>query len=442
MEKDHDYCRHCYLVFEDDYDAFTHHNAEFHGGCKFCGASFKSIGGRDLHIKREHPVNQSLHCPGCNEEFIRASAIIRHWEFDQCQKGDPLRSENGAVTRKQFYGHLMHKNIINRILEQPESMDKIINPDWADAARDFDTTGGVELPIDTPIEGVNLNQHPTLQPEILSPPLSATHQRWPPLPSVSSQSGGVALVASEISSLRLSSSTTRSSTPSPSTRVIQQSGASNNRTCSDATTKVTASAWGGSQKAAKKLFPDAKPATASWDLALAERNKVFQVDNMFKIRFWDPTSAEYDPERLYNEFLQAYCCPYPHCDANFGKPDAVETHVNENHQIKDWRCPCCLKLFKSVSSLISHCESPVARCELSNKKNFGQAIDEFTGGFLSARRELRPDITEHDIRNLDLRVTWNKFTSSKPIDWKGPKKDVVVGRGWKKENINTGSFTR
>lgn len=47
-------------------------------------------------------------------------------------------------------------------------------------------------------------------------------------------------------------------------------------------------------------------------------------------------------------------------------------------------CPGCLRLFKTHTALVAHAESATARCKISSSGNFGQLMDDLSGGFIEA----------------------------------------------------------
>ncbi len=88
------------------------------------------------------------------------------------------------------------------------------------------------------------------------------------------------------------------------------------------------------------------------------------------------------------------------------------------HQV---RCPACLKLFKTTAALVAHCEAPNGRCKIATTNQFGQAIDEFSGGFLNAYETMRPD---------DSDVTFVKYEAWTPPDWNDKAQTTAaVARG-------------
>ena len=94
--------------------------------------------------------------------------------------------------------------------------------------------------------------------------------------------------------------------------------------------------------------------------------------------------------------------------------------------MSDVRCPSCLKLFKSSTALVAHCESPLSRCHISKSNKYGQVIDELSGGFLGARHIIRPEV---DVKNDNHIVGYNQYESTKPPDWKEPGEGLEA-RGW------------
>lgn len=81
-----------------------------------------------------------------------------------------------------------------------------------------------------------------------------------------------------------------------------------------------------------------------------------------------------------------------------------------------------MKLFKSTTALVSHCEAPNARCRISKSSRFGQAIDEFSGGFLGARTARRPDINDTDTAH----TSYTKYEATKPPGWKSMEVEGVT----------------
>jgi len=65
----------------------------------------------------------------------------------------------------------------------------------------------------------------------------------------------------------------------------------------------------------KALFPEAHAKAAlekGWTVPLREEDQIDERHglNIFKTRFWDPTSVDYDPERFYEPGIGEYYCPF------------------------------------------------------------------------------------------------------------------------------------
>jgi hypothetical protein len=111
----------------------------------------------------------------------------------------------------------------------------------------------------------------------------------------------------------------------------------------------------------------------------------------------------------------------------------LEKHIEDQHKIDRIRCPSCLKLFKTYTSLIAHCESTSSSCRLAKSDKFGQIVDEFSGGFLTAKKVARPD---NDKEIDGTTISYAKFEATTPADFQREIEDqrdvIVVGTNLKK----------
>ena len=76
-----------------------------------------------------------------------------------------------------------------------------------------------------------------------------------------------------------------------------------------------------------------------------------------------------------------------HLNQNFDSAGDIKEHMVQAHTVTRIRCPACLKHFATSASLIAHAETAIGRCALKNSRNFGQIVDELSGGFLALRDE-------------------------------------------------------
>lgn len=110
--------------------------------------------------------------------------------------------------------------------------------------------------------------------------------------------------------------------------------------------------------------------------------------NLFRVCFWDPSSTDYDPTRFYHAAIRRYCCPFPDCNsiAQYTSVAEIELHLTIRHTTQQYRCPACLKVFKSSVALVSHCESAAANCRIQETGSYEGLVDEVSGGYLQAKR--------------------------------------------------------
>lgn len=456
LNADHDYCHYCDTDFED-WDSLTAHKTTKavdeikavkdwekrelrremdlkegihesvidgererdpkpdmpHLCCKSCGMDFGSIAGRDAHINQQHKIDQELPCPGgCGLIFPRAAALVYHLEANECPR----------IPRDRFAGYLQHKAIVNRLLANPELINELNNNNYIDAAKDEDQTGGVKLGmLDEAVTASGLAS--TIEPDRPSVmgKMPVKQQAWPSLSAANPRSKQPDLLADEFESMSISKPAKPIRVTANPLPLCEDStafmAAAASTSSSTAPTEGAAGAVWSTGSTSKSLFPDAKrtPPTADWAAVIAAKEQQEHRSNILQYQFWNPTHRDYNPERFYNPILEEYRCPFPVCDKGMRTPWELEQHITDQHRIDRIRCPQCLKLFKSHTALISHCENSTSKCRLNRSDRFGQIMDEFSGGFLAARRTRRPD---NDVVVDGGRIDYIKFQSCVPEDLK------------------------
>jgi len=560
VTEEHDYCSKCDLDFED-WDSLTAHKVatNCHVTCKHCGQDFVTTGARNNHIKavsatfpyllvieltpneQRHPIEQEIPCVGCNSVFAKASALVAHFERGDC----PI------ITRYQFLGYLQHKNLVAKLLQNPELIKRIKFTDWDAVVNDTEIQGGVPLKSITqeskhnpPNTHSDIAKHSNLATSTPSLPerndadigtvaskseiisnrqwQNNSHSKfdtnWPNLPTApsaklpcstahnySKQATHLISMGTQIpkfetinpqqginnegnknypigeltrsniegqgNGLQSNSSRFTSSaikrTPASKPRVwgnteVQEYAPKPFASIKAEQEKEKTAVWGAATT--KKLFPDAKQTNINsqsssighdWEAAVEQKNthEEAQKDkNIMTARLWDPASREYNPRLFYDPFLEAYHCPFPVCGETFKIPKSLpvygerfraprfperpreeashaftqhelELHLNSAHREVDCRCPNCLKIFKSVSALIAHCEAVGSRCGISTTNKFAQVIDAFSGGFVAAKTKVRPDFVD-DPANT---ITYTKYDSAKPATYEEKPKEITIG---------------
>ncbi|OCK78887.1 hypothetical protein K432DRAFT_417708 [Lepidopterella palustris CBS 459.81] len=459
--KEHDFCATCNEDF-DDWDGLARHRAtetDIHqSACRVCGDEFGSVSGMKRHIAISHPIDQNIPCLGCAAVFNRASHLIAHLENNECK----------SISADQFVGHLQHKNIIRRLLRDPDQIKKINkNLQTQHAAIDDEEGGGVLLEPTLLDENKDdkLSDYASLDPQKSTAPVhpSVNNSRhWPALDSsggpgkhpsivtddntdtLSTHFDGISLNTSAIAGAvdwderveaNVKGLVTRSAGSTISTSAMSV-------TSEDSATTQKPSAWGctGTSTATSTiLFPEAKatPVSPEWQEALVRRDRAYEREyglNLFRARFWDPTSPGYNPKRFWDVTLEVYMCPFPHCEAALDTPFSLEIHIRNSHRMSEVRCPSCLRLFKTSAALVAHCETGLGRCQIARSSNFNQALDEFSGGFLSASYVLRPDHVPDFSNATDAEGEWQpqpvpvgytQYESTKPPDWRDPQEELA-----------------
>ncbi|KAK2864975.1 hypothetical protein FQN49_004039 [Arthroderma sp. PD_2] len=130
------------------------------------------------------------------------------------------------------------------------------------------------------------------------------------------------------------------------------------------------------------------PARSSTELEIAAENRLSDVE----------------VRKFFSEVHGTYICP---CDTSFGTREELEQHIATGvHSAGVTRCPVCLRMFRSSAALVAHCESATKRCKISQTRNFGQVIDEISGGVIGTAG-----------RNDDGTVRFEAAPGAKAIEW-------------------------
>ena len=353
--EDHEYCHYCDRLF-DDYDQLTAHKTSkaaeeiidvkkwerraiirelkqnndprlhdliekegekdpkppiYHLCCKFCGMEFGSLSGRDLHIKQQHPIDQHLHCPGCDHTFPRAAALIHHFETNDCP----------VISRDKFAGYLQHKAIVARLLTNPELIGELESSNFLDISNDPDVGGGVKLPrnvLDDDLSNEVLGSSPLLPQQPTAPnSMLVTQQKFPELRAANPRSGPIDLLTGVEN---ISISTPKGLKSKPLKLVanplpICEDHAAFMQEVRSGNADTAMSAW-TSSSSSKQLFPDAKPTpvTADWQTVIDAKKEHDHKSNLLAYQFWNPAHRDYNPERFFNPVLEEYRCPFPVCE--------------------------------------------------------------------------------------------------------------------------------
>ncbi|KAI5304309.1 hypothetical protein KEM56_006641 [Ascosphaera pollenicola] len=99
-------------------------------------------------------------------------------------------------------------------------------------------------------------------------------------------------------------------------------------------------------------------------------------------------SGQWDPSKFWNSVVGQYVCA---CEKEFDSLEAFDDHVHSDEHMKgSFQCPGCLRLYKSVTALVAHCESASVRCAISRSDNFSKIMSDISAGVLDTDG-LNPD---------------------------------------------------
>ena len=373
-----------------------------------------------------HPADQSITCKACGDLFVRAGHLVAHYEFGYCKEitSTQFRQQVQARTiQRVIMAHLDH---FSRFLGPQEYEPSLAGskPELQDGQE-----GGVHL-LDHEYEGQHGGYKP-LQAEVdlisvhESQPTRSETETWPRLP-VSKSSQLTSSMASisigsrtpSISSAGISASafareiTRRSNlqrahdeafpflkSPAPGSSISNEDDNVSEGTTTIGSPTTRSVAWTTSNTS-QALFKDAKPHPAAGDWAgitkyrqeiATQRTEADESLNILTARWWDPQHGDYSAQRFRSAVTGKYICPFPDCEGEYDITQDVADHLTTTHMRTDFRCPLCLKIFKSASALVSHCES-AGKCRVKDGNNFKSLLDEISGGFLEGEHLSVPKI--------------------------------------------------
>jgi hypothetical protein len=277
---------------------------------------------------QNHKIDQRLTCIGCRQSFYRACLFIQHLEFGHCP----------VITASQFQGHIVHKHLINEYLKGDEKYARFQQKQAKfEASLDAEEEGGVGLEDaifdDQEIDEVQFKAiEPDLPPVVSLSPAAAS-VTYPPLTSqVSETSDAQAQLASTFGQMSFGEESEASTVvgspivspadpptgPFSSASSFHSNSGRQISTTQGSTTislKSQPKVWGScdGKSASSVLFPYAKPTPAPIEFSIAAYDHNMEQNhglNIMNTRFWDPMSADWNPERFYDSIGCKYYCPF------------------------------------------------------------------------------------------------------------------------------------
>ncbi|KAL6708550.1 hypothetical protein ACN47E_002531 [Coniothyrium glycines] len=437
-DDEHDYCPECDEDFHS-YDTYVKHKItrpEQHDkACRICGDEFKSNSGLKRHIELNHKLDQILTCVGCQKSYTSASDFLRHIETGECE----------VISPQQFHAQVVHKHLITELLKQGPVLDRFnLKTSKYGANQDYEEEGGVSLSED-PLDdnsGVENVEFPAMEP-VAAPGTPIFTGHYPPLPSQATSNADAGSVTSVFDNLSLTGNSAASTvvgSPVPDPVLTLGTGldhaGSTFAGSSVASTDHQVKVWGKrkGKTASKALFPDAKPTPAPSEFSIAAYDQTQQESgglNIMRDHFWDPQSADFNPEAFFNPVIGRYHCPFDCVQVHLSTSD-LATHILGDHRITRIKCPTCLKYYNRASDLLMHCEARGSKCQVNKAKDFAIFLDVVSGGFLGVVDKVRPDHLHNPAvmlrdpetgrmeRYRPPTASYLQYTVTKPPDWKEP----------------------
>ena len=218
-----------------------------------------------------------------------------------------------GITAAEFKGHLQHKILVGRLLQDPMVMETLASKDYSsylEAAKDDEPEGGVLLDVsDVVWDEEHELPKPLIPDKPMVPPRMPIHQQtWPEL-SQAHQTGGVDLLSQGMQYLSMNKD--KRYKPNDGKLNVEAWPLPEGWKKGDRLPDPP-KAW-TSNAASNELFPTVRPPppTADWE---GMSTAIIQSDhktNLLHYHFMNP--AHKDTERFYNPLIEKYKCPMPEC---------------------------------------------------------------------------------------------------------------------------------
>ncbi|KAL8690828.1 MAG: hypothetical protein Q9224_004313 [Gallowayella concinna] len=379
-DQEHDYCMVCDEDFDDD-DALHKHKimSERHITCTVCSLDFKSEMGRDRHYEVMHAASNNVKCRGCDTTFAKGSALILHFERDQCRPMDRMGiSADRFEAQRAAMAMAMQTKNTKRVAQTDSAGGSLRRADPIHQSVAASSVGGV--PIDA-----------SEQPDFLTD--NDLESRSFQFQALSRTSSGTERPASPTESHAetdlLSFEHDRPDALNASNLATLNQGYGPGGTA--ATSGLADWPALGTDKGKGKIIEG----MSNMDISAAQSFANAQDDG--RARIHAPPSVqpsksgftvvgETGVELRPNPVTGEWECPYYKCNFKALIRQDLEAHFedrNNGHRSYEHQCPTCLKRFKTASAIIAHLESPSVRCTIRHSKGFGNVLHLVSGGHLN-----------------------------------------------------------
>ncbi|KAL6902451.1 putative C2H2 finger domain protein [Trichoderma evansii] len=384
------FCYHCHKPFEQWEDLLRHKQQrrndknEDHIHCKICARDFKTLAGEMQHMQVDHPLEQNLECPGCGRgPFTRLSSLIDHIERGFCPRLDTavldqLREEKlefprrlEQLTREKVKGNYMSympsaaaNSIVSawHVDKEPEAFEMVQEEFPALVTTEDTRTEPTKAAASNKlnIHRDETNDEKDKQPFSFQPPVQQAVKR---VDTMDIDTKHKAQPQIELP-LRLLSDSKRNAKDGPqsssqaSTQPLQNSTQASARPLQNSTQASTRPAFkSGVTTVVAGMDPD------------------------------DPNNPSFSAASCYCSITERFNCPKRLCGKTFKTAGGLIGHLKSPfHGNRKYRCPSCLKIFKSLTGITSHAEAKGSKCPIQDTAQYETFMDQLTAGIVDIKR--------------------------------------------------------
>ncbi|KAH6845417.1 hypothetical protein B0I37DRAFT_380069 [Chaetomium sp. MPI-CAGE-AT-0009] len=338
-------CKECRIEVASRAALVEHWREQREGGkkhyhCRQCLRLFYTPGAEDRHRKEFHAAKQDLGCPGCDERFLSASALIEHIENNRCTR---VKNDDYAARREEKLAFT--RELQRREYEDPDlPATRTGLPGFPATGKGFDFTQ--YLSVAKPVGA-------KAPPSPVTPRPATGNTARPSMSSFDTKKAEFPQLGGGLADL---------STGGPGKKAE----------------KKPASAW----DTKKNLFPDApapiRPPSGGQDVQQAVEVKEPKWSEH------DPRDSAWDPRKYFVTYFNKYKCPHDRCPKSFPSVAGLRGHLlSATHVgLHKVQCPRCFKWFNTMAAITAHAESQTARCDLRSTNGYRQLLDQVTAGMI------------------------------------------------------------
>ncbi|EEH35558.2 hypothetical protein PAAG_06605 [Paracoccidioides lutzii Pb01] len=335
--------------------------------CPVCGEEFKSDGGKNTHFAQFHPANQEMVCTFCSGKFNRAQAYMGHIENDQCTGFSAIRYKEQRAKKEAI------RTIMSRILEPAERglmIQATSNASSVDGGVQVSLSDSQEMTTSTEISSRKSIDTPGSECGTEAVTMQLRGMSLWPAPG---EKHDVEMDPEERSLMTFSDMEHNRDKERPGRKYHHENNTGNLPIAPEPETSILGSINGSASEVSVKSW-------ATWQSRSVTSNASGgrEIGEKRKQEPWDAN-------KFFSQAIGKWMCI---CDKLFDTEKDFNSHIKSGiHLAGTFRCPNCLRMFKSVTALTAHCESASVRCKINKDKNYAAIMDEISAGLIGADGE-------------------------------------------------------